>query len=97
MYTTIELVTHLNELIKCADGTKRTKLHRLIGSGHWSLPHRKKGMTTHTNRLIQRRRPRRLTMPSAAIQLLPPKKDPCSLRPVRNGRTSQANALNDPV
>jgi hypothetical protein len=42
MYTTIELVTHLNELIKCADSTKRTKLHRLIGSGHWSLPHRKK-------------------------------------------------------
>jgi NAD(P)-dependent dehydrogenase (short-subunit alcohol dehydrogenase family) len=37
-----KLVTHLNELIKCAYGTKRTKLHRLIGSGHWSLPHRKK-------------------------------------------------------
>jgi hypothetical protein len=28
--TTIELVTQLNELIKCADGSKRTKLHRLI-------------------------------------------------------------------
>jgi hypothetical protein len=28
--TTVELVTQLNELIKCADGSKRTKLHRLI-------------------------------------------------------------------
>jgi hypothetical protein len=28
--TTIELVTQLNELIKCADGSKRAKLHRLI-------------------------------------------------------------------
>jgi hypothetical protein len=28
--TTIELITQLNDLIKCADGSKRTKLHRLI-------------------------------------------------------------------
>jgi hypothetical protein len=28
--TTVELVTQLNELIKCADGSKRTRLHRLI-------------------------------------------------------------------
>jgi hypothetical protein len=28
--TTVELITQLNELIKCADGSKRTKLHRLI-------------------------------------------------------------------
>jgi hypothetical protein len=27
---TIELITQLNDLIKCADGSKRTKLHRLI-------------------------------------------------------------------
>jgi hypothetical protein len=31
--STVELVTQLNELIKCADGTKRTKLHRLICRG----------------------------------------------------------------
>jgi hypothetical protein len=28
--STIELITQLNELIKCKDGSKRTKLHRLI-------------------------------------------------------------------
>jgi hypothetical protein len=28
--STIELITQLNETIKCLDGTKRTKLHRLI-------------------------------------------------------------------
>jgi hypothetical protein len=28
--STVELVTQLNEVIKGADGTKRTKLHRLI-------------------------------------------------------------------
>jgi hypothetical protein len=28
--STIELITQLNELIKCYDGKKRTKLHRLI-------------------------------------------------------------------